>query len=50
MVNIVGQVIKQVSINSESTMIDLENISSGIYFYQLLDRNNILKNGKIIVE
>lgn len=45
-----GQVIKQVSINSKLTNIELDKVSQGIYFYQLQDGHNTLKTGKIIVE
>ncbi|MCW3076659.1 MAG: hypothetical protein JWO32_1268 [Bacteroidetes bacterium] len=49
LLNAFGQVMKQVSINSVQTNVDL-NITSGIYLYQILDKNNILKTGKVIVE
>lgn len=50
LLNTFGQIIKQVSISSKQTNIELENISAGIYFYQIQDKRNILKTGKIIVE
>ncbi len=48
--NVVGQKVKQVSIHSKVTTLSLDNISKGIYFYQLQDEYNTLKTGKIIVD
>jgi len=50
LMNPFGQIIKDVSINSKLTNIELEQIPNGIYFYHLQDKGNILKTGKIIVE
>lgn len=48
--NLEGKAIKQVSINSNLTEIELESISRGIYFYQLKDEYNTIKTGKVILE
>jgi photosystem II stability/assembly factor-like uncharacterized protein len=48
LINVVGQTIKQVSINSKLTNIELGDLPEGIYFYQLRDEQNILTTGKII--
>lgn len=50
LVNCLGQTIKQISLNRELTNVALKNIDSGIYIYQILDNNNSLKSGKIVIE
>jgi hypothetical protein len=49
-VNTLGQTIKQVLINDAVTSIELDNITAGVYFYQIQNNQAILKTGKIIIE
>jgi para-nitrobenzyl esterase len=48
-VNTQGQTIKQILIYDSLTNIKLDNIASGVYFYQLQNNDAILKTGKIII-
>lgn len=50
LLNVFGQEIKQVSINSTLTTIDIENLAPGVYIYQIKDENKVLKSDKIVVE
>lgn len=49
LINSLGQVTKEVSINTSISTVELTSISSGIYFYQLKSDQNLLKSGKIII-
>jgi len=49
-VNTLGQTLKQVLVYNALTSIEINNIISGVYFYQLQDNDAILKTGKIIIE
>ncbi|MBK9248208.1 MAG: T9SS type A sorting domain-containing protein [Ignavibacteria bacterium] len=48
--NVLGQIIKTVSISASTTEIELDNLTQGIYFYQLHDGSSLVASGKIIVE
>lgn len=48
--NMSGQVISELDINSQVTDISTDELPSGIYVYQLKDGQNTVKTGKIIVE
>jgi hypothetical protein len=48
--NVLGQVTKVVSINSNKTIVNTSDLTEGVYFYQLQDENKTLKTGKIILE
>jgi uncharacterized delta-60 repeat protein len=47
--NTAGQVVKQVLLDYSHTTIDLEQMPTGIYFYQIRNNNRVIKSGKIIV-
>jgi hypothetical protein len=48
--NMSGQIIRELVINSQVTDISIDDMPSGIYVYQLKDEQNTVKTGKIIVE
>jgi len=48
--NVLGEKVKEVFVNSTSTIIPLDEFNSGIYFYQLKGETKNSKTGKIIVE
>jgi hypothetical protein len=48
LMNAMGQTIKEISIDAATTNIDLNNISSGYYFYQIINQQEILQSGKLI--
>ena len=48
--NSFGQSVKRISIYSKLTNIDLNELSSGLYFYHLQDKQNIFHVGKVIKE
>jgi len=48
--SVFGQVVKQVEINSKLTNIELSDLSTGLYFYELRDHQNGLATGKIMKE
>ena len=50
LLNVFGQEITQVSINSTLTTIDIQTLAPGMYIYQIKDKNKVLKSDKIIVE
>ena len=50
LLNVFGQEIKQVAINSTLTTIDIQNLAPGMYIYQIKDENKVMKSDKIIVE
>lgn len=45
-----GETIKKTELNTNSNIISLENLNSGIYFYRLTMDNKQIKSGKIIKE
>ena len=49
-INTLGVKVKEAAIQSLTTDIDLAELSSGIYVYQLLNGKDVLNTGKIIVE
>jgi hypothetical protein len=49
-VNTLGQTIKQVLIIDAETTLELDNMTSGVYFYQIQNNQGILKTGKFIIE
>jgi len=49
-VNTLGQTIKQVPIIDAETSLELDNITTGVYFYQIQNNQGILKTGKIVIE
>jgi hypothetical protein len=48
--NALGQIVKEVAINSKLTNINISNLSSGLYFYQLQDDKINLKTAKLIIQ
>ena len=48
--NVLGENVKQVFVNSSKTTIQLDELTSGIYFYQLESEKEVIKMGKIILE
>lgn len=49
-INSLGQIVKQTIITTETTIIDTENVSSGIYFIQVEKDGIVLDTQKIIIE
>jgi len=45
-----GKVILNKKLNSTSEKIQINHLSKGIYFYEILEKKNIVKKGKIILE
>ncbi|MCX6200031.1 MAG: T9SS type A sorting domain-containing protein [Bacteroidetes bacterium] len=45
-----GRQVKREEINSTTTTIHRTNLPSGIYFWQLIERNKILERGKVVME
>ncbi|CAN5266025.1 hypothetical protein BH09BAC5_BH09BAC5_12860 [soil metagenome] len=50
LINNLGQKVIQCPITESATSIAIENLSSGIYFYQIKNNQNNLKSGKIIIQ
>ncbi|MDP4240828.1 MAG: DNRLRE domain-containing protein, partial [Bacteroidota bacterium] len=48
--NMLGQIIKQITLSGENTIVNLENVDPGIYIYQLRDDLQLLKLDKIIIK
>jgi photosystem II stability/assembly factor-like uncharacterized protein len=48
--NSVGQLVKQVFISHPTTTVELEQLSPGIYYYQIKEGDRIIKTDKIIIE
>ena len=46
--NVMGEKVKEATINTQSTIVNL-NSPSGIYFYQIKDKEQIIGNGKLII-
>jgi hypothetical protein len=44
-----GRVVKQQKINSEKTMLNRNDLSDGLYFYQLKQNNVLISTGKLII-
>lgn len=49
-VNVFGETVKEVPINSDITNIRVDEMASGMYFYQLKNERNVLKIDKIILD
>lgn len=49
-IDVLGKKVKDLTINSKITNIQLSDLKSGIYFYELKNENKIVKTGKIIME
>ena len=47
--DVLGKVIMEKDVSFTDTAIELNNISSGLYFYSLSNQKQVLKSGKIIV-
>ncbi|MDD5570656.1 MAG: T9SS type A sorting domain-containing protein [Bacteroidales bacterium] len=47
--DLLGNKVKQVEINSEDYVLNRDNMISGMYFYQLMDKENVVSAGKLIV-
>ncbi len=50
MIDMLGNQIKNIEINSKITVIDIRKYKSGIYAYQLYNADGIINTGKIIIE
>jgi photosystem II stability/assembly factor-like uncharacterized protein len=48
--DVMGKKVKNMSINSTINHIQLSDLKSGIYFYELQSENKIVKTGKLIIE
>lgn len=48
--DMLGQIIKNVKINSTKFNIDREEMKSGMYFYQLKNNESVTNNGKLLIE
>ncbi len=49
-INLLGALVYQSSINKNQTTIDIANLEAGIYFVQVTDENKNVTNKKIIIE
>ena len=49
-INVQGEIIYSAQINSNKAEVDLSNFAKGIYFYNVLNKNGVTKNGKIVKE
>lgn len=47
--NSLGQIIKTIAINSNSAIINEDDLSAGIYFYSLTIKNQVLNQGKFVI-
>lgn len=45
-----GKTVKQFQLNSPTSILDLKELVTGIYFYSILDTFNVLKTGKFIIQ
>jgi hypothetical protein len=50
LINSLGQTIKQYLLNTVNTVVDLNDVNPGLYFYILQNQEKIVKTGKIIIE
>lgn len=48
--NSLGQLIRTIKVKDRSTKIDRDGLVNGMYFYKLLDKNDIIATGKFIIE
>lgn len=48
--DVAGREVMKAAIQNSTTNISTEKIGSGIYFYQVINSGELLKNGKIVVE
>jgi hypothetical protein len=48
--NILGTEIKRISILEQSTMISFSEIMAGVYFYSVISENQVIQNGKLILQ
>lgn len=44
------QIVKRISLENENVMIERNNFNSGLYFWQLWDKQKIIDYGKLIIE
>ena len=50
LLDVTGRIIKRIDgINSQEIMISAENLTNGMYFYQVVQNGNIIDSGKMIV-
>lgn len=47
---VLGQTVKQVAIHSKLTNVEVSDLPTGLYFYELRDKQTVLKTGKMIKE
>jgi hypothetical protein len=48
--DVFGRMIKTVAVTEYKLTIAKDNLSGGMYFYEVINNSEILKTGKIIVE
>lgn len=48
--NIIGTEIKRISILEQSTMVSLSDMQNGVYFYNVISNNQVIQNGKLILQ
>lgn len=48
--NVFGQILQTIQIKQSQTTLNRNNLTSGMYFYQLIDQEKILATGKFIIE
>ncbi len=48
--DIAGRRLLSIQLNSESNEINIENLSSGIYLYNIVSKYGVIKSGKLIIE
>ncbi|HBG71593.1 MAG: hypothetical protein A2W93_08120 [Bacteroidetes bacterium GWF2_43_63] len=48
--NILGTEIKRISILEQSTMVSLSEMQNGVYFYSVISDNQVIQNGKLILQ
>lgn len=47
--NSLGQVVKMITLNNNSAIINENELSAGIYFYSLLNKTEVLNKGKFVI-
>lgn len=50
LINEFGQIVKEITIESQLTNVNISDLSSGLYFYRLQDDKYILKASKLIID
>jgi hypothetical protein len=48
--DVCGKEVKTVSVNSYETIIDRDGLQSGIYFYQIINNNESIDKGKLLIQ